>query len=522
MSETMIARPIDWGTTVASAAVGITLGVLITTVVFLTVPGLVPELNSSSGDHPPTAELSSVSSTNAEYIGPTSKNSSNAGKPRFAGEANSHWSDLSVQSLTDAWNARTNDDVENVGQTVDFIQIGESLVAQRGIAAMEFIHDSLSDENLREAVMCSVLLNAISDGYEFAFIEALNLNSDSRQWTLHAIVQRWARVDAMAAFNAIGELASTDPAIRLLQRRAAWEWAEKDPKAAMASMETIPDNMRDFAEEKALFAMARQSPPDAVEYLADLSGSQREATLATEIAVHWAQRDPMRALEWAKSVTLSKSEFDFTVLEKAYRTFAQSNPERALQLALKEPTDFIRRGMEAYVIEEVALSDVDKAFNMLGSVRDDGQTLFHAYKSVGRAMVETHLEFDRALELAENVPYWSAEFYRDLSLHWAAAHPVELLHRIESIPPEHQSLVATHLITINQVSLVLTKVQLQLAMKFLNESDREVIAALSKNYVNMVQFATHSNVEYSADELAELETKNRMAREEIKRRREGN
>ena len=136
-------------------------------------------------------------------------------------------------------------------------------------------------------------------------------------------------------------------------------------------------------------------------------------------------------------------------------------------------------------------------------------------------MVQIHLEFDQALELGKQLPHWHDSFYRDLSIHWAAYHPVELLDRLEVVPADYRSQAAYSIIVNNSVSLVLDSQQIQRARAYLADDHLARVAALPKHYVSTVQFPTHEKAAYSPAELAELSEKSTAAQREVKLRRQG-
>ena len=422
---------------------------------------------------------------------------------------------------TERFQRLVHDEKDDAAQLADLANAVKEMWTELGMTAIQKIYDSVSNESVRESLMGAVLHEATQTGFQIPFSAAVELTGGARSWTLHEIVSQWARIDPRTTFDAVWNLASTDPASRLLQTRAAWEWAETNPKEALANLELVPDNIRIFAQEKALLALVKLEPESAIEHLQTFAGSRTESTLAHEIAKNLIPRNPHSALKWIHSHEFSHPTLKIDVLETAFRAYARHEPEVAFRTALQEPRERGRGGLESVVIGEVAKSDTSQAIAMLANVRDEGHTIFDSYKSIALEMVVTHLEFDEVLELGRELPHWHEEFYRDLFIQWGAHHPVELLKRIEKIPQEHQSFAAYSLLANNTGSLVLNSKQVKVAQNYLNDGHGESVANLPTYAVSRVQFSTSDQAEFTPDELAELAAKENTARNQIKLRKEG-
>ncbi|MYC26192.1 MAG: hypothetical protein F4X56_09790 [Gammaproteobacteria bacterium] len=427
------------------------------------------------------------------------------------------------KKVTESLDSLINDDVADVGQLLELLQVTSKMWSEQGISALQQVFDSIEDGSVRESVVGAILHQATTDGYEEVFTNALNLKGDARRWILHEIVTAWSQSDPRATVAAVWALPSTDPSIRMLQRRTVWEWAEIEPRKMLANMDEVPENIRNFAQEKALLALARTDPEAVIGYLLDFSGSSREATLAHEIAEHWATHDPDEAFIWTQAQEFSTSELRRAVLETTLRSYARVNPQGAFETARKHPRSMGRSGVETIVIAEIAKSDTTAAVNLLSEVRNEAHTIFNAYLNIAQAMVQFHLEFDQALELGEQVPLpqWHEQFFRQLSIHWAAHQPLELLDRLDAVPSDYRSYAAYCIIATNSVSLVLDTDQIQRAHSFLNAEDFARVSKLPSHYVNTIQFPTHDKAAYSPAELAELSAKSSAAKREVKLRRQG-
>lgn len=413
------------------------------------------------------------------------------------------------------------DDVADVGQLVELLRATEELWSHRGMSALQLIFDSVDDSAVRESLIGSILHEAMESGHKNVFSEALILKGEARRWVLHEIVTDWARKDPQSTVAAVWALAPTDPSIRMLQRRTVWEWAEIEPRKMLANMDVVPDNIRDFAQEKALLALTQIDPEAVVRYLKKFSGSSREATLAHAIAERWIEFNPSATLAWVGSHEFLTPGLRSKVFETAFRTYARVDPQCAFQTALKQRRPMGTGAIESIVIAEIAKSDTAHAASLLSQVRNEPHTVFNSYRATAQAMVQFHQEFDQALELGKQIPHWRETFYRDLSIHWAAHQPVELLDRLELVPVEYRSFAAYAIIVNNSVSLVLGSQQIQQARTYLNDDHLAQVSNLPKHYVSTVQFPTHGKVVYSPAELASIAAKSNAAQREVKLRRQG-
>ena len=425
------------------------------------------------------------------------------------------------KNVTESLESLLSDDVADVGQLLELLQVTGKMWSEQGVSALQQIYDSIEDGSVRESVVGAILHQATTNGYEEVFTNALNLKGDARRWILHEIVTDWSQSDPRATVAAVWALPSADPSIRMLQRRTVWEWAEMEPRKMLANMDEVPENIRDFAQEKALVALARTDPEAVIGYLPDFAGSSREAALAYEIAENWTTHDPDEAFIWAQAQEFSRPELRKAVLETTLRSYARVDPQGAFDTARKHPRSMGQGGVETIVIAEIAKSDSAHAVNLLSQVRDEAHTVFNAYLNTAQAMVQFHLEFDQALELGKQVPHWNEHFFRQLSIHWANYQPVELLDRLDAVPSDYRSYAAYAIIAINSASLVLDTAQIQRARSFLNEEDLARVSKLPRHYVSTLQFPTHEKAAYSPAELAELSAKSSAAKREVKLRRQG-
>ena len=75
-------------------------------------------------------------------------------------------------------------------------------------------------------------------------------------------------------------------------------WATTDAHKLTGLIKSLPIDLQAVASEKALIAMAKTAPADAVELLTDISDQHSHLRVAETIAIQWAKQDVFGALSW--------------------------------------------------------------------------------------------------------------------------------------------------------------------------------------------------------------------------------
>ncbi len=363
------------------------------------------------------------------------------------------------QSPDQSWQELVNDDQDNVSQLATLIEIAESLVEQQGIQAIALINESLSDRNVRSAIVRSALHRIARSNPQETFHQAMMLPRDLRETALRTIVEAWAQSDPMGAMDRIGSLKANSMQ-RTLQERALRAWANRDPQNLFENLERLPKNLQSSAEQEAMLGVARSSPAEAVKYLSDLTDSKRKSELAIAIASSWARKDVYLALDWALSVELSDVAQHRNVLSRVLREVVQIDPDLAMETAMNLPLYNSRYGLESVIIVDLAQVDLEKAVALLSKVRE-GRTKTSAYSSVGKALVENG-EFDRALRLSGQLPENSRSSYLiSIFGHWAQQDPHSLFESLDRLSDGgSKELAALQLVVHNSHARVLDANQL--------------------------------------------------------------
>ncbi len=381
----------------------------------------------------------------------------NAGREQHALETQNESSvGASFDNPIDSWNTLINDEVNDITQLTSLLEVVGILVEQEGIRALDQIINTPLDESIRETILTSVVHIAALKDPQSAFHEALSLSREAQELALPAIVEAWAYVDPMVAFETISNLEKSGMRATL-QGTLIGAWAENNSQDLFDNLDFLPERLRAKGKELAMLAIARSSPVDAIEFLESVDDLIKKRELATTIATHWAQLDVYGALNWATSSQLSDERTRHEVLSIVLRELADKDPELALQTALSQPlyeSAFgIGNGLEEVVIGQVAKHDLNRAISMLQQVRE-GDTRVEAYKSIARELV-LNAEYDRALELGQQLTEDERKDYLNTVFAlWAQEEPIAMLEALNTsiADPDLKAKGAATLLTQNLVN----------------------------------------------------------------------
>ena len=401
-----------------------------------------------------------------------------------------------AQSVADEWQKLVADDQSNVAQTASLIRLAHTWVDQAGLEAIAEIDQSLKDSILKKAVLGSVLQQALLADPQTTLQQVLDFEGELRELAMETIARAWASIDPKDAFESIS-LIESPRARRQMLEHFVTAWANYDPKDVFEKFDLIPENLRAHAEEHAIRTLIRTAPEDSAQFLAEISDEFLKFELTMELAIHWADKNALEALNWALAHKFSGASLQREVLNTILRSLAAENPELALQTALDQPFDSIGLGLEATVIAEVARTDIERALSMLAQVRE-GYTQIFSSVAIGKALVSNN-EADRALALGEQLPEEKRGVYFNLVINeWAYTDPKSLATRMDELPStEAKYSAAMDLIRFNVGRNVLTKEQVSYVRRFL---PADYNSETGRRGSESARFAMMNNIENMTEE----------------------
>lgn len=279
-------------------------------------------------------------------------------------------------------------------------QIVHAWIVRDGLAVFQTMQASLPSSTLLPEITRSATLELVTDDPQLAFDFALDVYYREQAYQYRVLVRelvyRWALFDPMSAFKATRTV-NAHVLRRALQRTTLRQWARKDSRELLRSLETLPENLHSLIRELAIIEMAEKTPEAVSEFLLGIVERQRRESVAHQIASRWAHQDTVAALFWIES---DQSVFDIKgeLTEAVFREFARNTPWLALQTAIDQPVSEEDKGLEATVINTIArIHSLDIAVAMLPKVRA-GTTRIDAYDSVIKQSLSEH-DPERALDL---------------------------------------------------------------------------------------------------------------------------
>lgn len=390
---------------------------------------------------------------------------------------------------SDTWYALANDGRENIAQVDAFLKVASNWANQEGIKVIDQVRETLGHSVVANAVVLSILHDAVSLDSHATFQRAVSLSSQSRKDALASIVRMWAKTDPIATLaalnsNNLGELHSE------LHQSLIDSWIEINPKDLLANLEQLPDHLQRNAQHGAMLGVARTTPPDAIKFLTELPNDpndNRRYDLAFEIAEHWSRADAYAALDWVSSIPFpgeSNKRPQRMLLTKVLRNLALSDPNLALQSALNDPMGRFGHGLEPYVVSKVAQLDTAKAISMLSNVRD-GKTKTASYRSVGRTLSENG-NYDRAVDLGLDLPEEDqSNYYCAVFNTWARSDPGQLLKSLDQLPSSLvKSQAAYNLLARHRISGLLNDKEIKNLQGIVDESGHEITLVTKSSYTD--------------------------------------
>lgn len=370
-----------------------------------------------------------------------------------------------------AWSSLVNGGKPSLAQTEYLIRIAAEWLEQDGISVLHKISDSLSDMLVRDTVITSLLHQYINivDPHT-ALLETLNLESNIRDLAVQTIAKVWAITDPEQVLASVANLENSQLR-NLIQESVLSAWAQNDPHSLLDYLPDLPKNLRALAQEEAMMVIARMEPDRARTLLADLDDENLWDKLAKEIATSWSQHDPHAALDWVLQDQFKTDVQQAETLMIVLDNLANEDPDLAFQTARNQPIVLrgqYYRGMEVTVIQALVESDINKAMDMLSSIRDMGLTVTHAYSEVGRAMVRNG-EFVEALKLGERLSERRRMTYnRSLMFQWAMSDPETLFSSLNQLSSERmKEQAAKGLLRYNADTKALSSKQLEYVASYL-------------------------------------------------------
>lgn len=371
------------------------------------------------------------------------------------------------KTTSQLWQELLFDEEPNFAQSTQLIRLAHKWVADNGLTAVEQIDSSNLDPLLKQMVLGSIFQRAMLADPSTTLQQVISYQGELRSLALESIAKIWINVDPEAALSLIA-LIDSPRLQRELREKYVTAWVVADPEEVLTNIQLVPESLRSFTEVLAIRQLAQYQPTVALQFLTNVSEEWVRLNLSMEIATHWASQDAIAALDWL----LKEDTFGYSarssMLTTILRELTEENSELAFRTALEQPLDKLGFGLEHIVVEEIAQTDLETAFDMLSQVRD-GWTQSSSYIAVGKALVRNG-ETERALQLAQDLQNEEHKdlYYSLIVNEWAYTEPKSLVNELDGLPSSEAKYVAAmDLVRMNAGTNVLSKDQLSYVKDFL-------------------------------------------------------
>ena len=354
----------------------------------------------------------------------------------------------------------------DAAQSKMLVYIAMAWVARDGIEVFATIRESLSTQYPLLETISSVVNKLVPHNPQVALEMAAyveGITHRQREELVSEILVPWADIAPQEALDAANQVEG--PHLRRLFQTLVLEtWAAKDAKTLLGLIKSLPADLQGIAQEKALIAMAKTTPMDAVELLSEISDVQRFQIVTEAFAIQWAQQDAFSALNWIEGDERLVAAREH-LTKKVISELAKTDPQLAFQTALKYPPDSEDEGLEAQVVRSLAFGgDIDQALSLLPQTRV-GATRAKAYQSLVSALLlvdeETQRSHDAVDLFIHAVSVDSVEDLGFMLLDFSLSAPLILFDSIDDLPSkELKRKVAISLLTHNEEKGVFTEDQL--------------------------------------------------------------
>lgn len=237
-----------------------------------------------------------------------------------------------------------------------------------------------------------------------------------------------AAIEAIRTQEYVGAMAS-----EMYSHLLTWIRAVSD--RILEYIELVPEDYKMTAIEIAAEHLAENSPPNEIIDLLTqlrLRGFNTQEATSSFVRV-WSTKDPLAAVEWtSKNMDQGPGDGQW-MLRTALEKLALSDPERAMEFALKQPEE--SRLEDAVIIELMQQGEFDRALSFLTRIRK-AKGFPYIYDGVGYHLIVAG-RIDEALGLADRLE--EAEkplFYSRLVYPWIRFELESLLEFLPKLPTE--------------------------------------------------------------------------------------
>ncbi|MYD79829.1 MAG: hypothetical protein F4X44_04355 [Gammaproteobacteria bacterium] len=360
-----------------------------------------------------------------------------------------------------------------------FEHISRALINKHGPrSALGRVDQAIGSSQYRGRVLNVFFDELRKDDPELAVQLAVEMSHGEDELVVGGVVLGWAFYDPMGALKATLSIQEVEQRNIALQAFPLSGAAENIPEQIIATLSNYPVEGTSSNEgvgliiRRAVRALAKKSPEDAVRHFYLIPNEAERLELAKDVAKTWSRSDVRSALNWINTND-EVQELRQRLFPVAIRELVYEDPQLALQTALELETQDHGIGPEAGVIEELAKIDVETALGMLRNARNE-ETLLSAAQSIGRSLIQDG-DSQRAMEIAKELPESSQEaYFESLLSNWVLNDGFGLFESFHRLPTTETRKAAARSLLTSQRSMNgirLTEEQEEKVLSFLSEDE---------------------------------------------------
>ena len=333
-----------------------------------------------------------------------------------------------------SWARLINDRSINREENFDRLKhVANALIDKYGASEADNLLNSITSPALNFKLRKSLLSKMALVEPETAFSFALDTPNDRFGSMLATVIDTWATSDPQSALARVSGL---EPSIvrDRLQHKVVAIWVQHDPESFVASVDSIPSELRDTARLSLVKYLSNDSIEDAVSVVVEITDPATQEEAALSLVDVWVDSNPEEAFAWILS-SPETERYRKRLLNLFLEKLTERDADKAFELALSQPIGAQTEvGLEAIVIDKLSLSETERALQLLNRVRL-GTTQSVAFKSVATGLIFDD-RIEEAIELGKSLPEeHQVSYYKDFASLMSFTVPVgQVLEILPEIP----------------------------------------------------------------------------------------
>lgn len=305
-------------------------------------------------------------------------------------------------------------------------------IDQEGLIALERISELITDWKTRRSVLLESIGWAARLDPRSTFDYALNSFSVTEPHLVSEAVKHWVEREPENALNAISQLPISRFQEKLLLDAMSY-WANYEPRGLLRNLDLIPSELHSSARKRAFSRIRDFSTQEVTQLVEEQSSSWGYFELTTIIG-NWKNYAFEEALDWVLK-NFDPEDSGYGIADELLFGVSTTNAQLALKRVLDKPLDSEEIGFEAYIVANLAMSDVDAAIEAIPRVRNAVTKDTAIQKTAQRLASITR--WDRAWDFGSRLPKsLRTSFYDEVIEDWLRFSAQENLARIVELPSQ--------------------------------------------------------------------------------------